>query len=221
MSRGWTNLLTRKDILAKLEKFVVSLPKEKEQLLQEKLSLANIFPASSSPTELEIGCGKGEFIAHKSKVEKNVNFLGIETKQKRIVSIIQKLDLVANDNVKLLRLFLDQDTTKILPSACFQKIYINYPDPWPKTKHHKNRLINEQFIQLISDLLAKKGVLQIITDDQNYALQIAETLASEKKLKKVTAKEQERLLANRQSTYFETLKLEQGFAPNFFLYQKI
>ncbi len=221
MSRGWTNLLTRKDIIAKLEKFVIHLPKEKEQLLQEKISLDKIFPTNSRSTELEIGCGKGEFIAHKSASQKATNFLGIEVKPKRIVSIVQKLDLLTTDNVRLLQLFLDQDSIKVLPAGSFVKIYINYPDPWPKAKHHKNRLINPQFISLLPDLLANSGILQIITDDQDYAQQIAQSLDSEKKLKQVGEKERKSLLANRQTTYFEKLKSEQGFAPNIFLYQKI
>ncbi len=221
MARGWTNLLTREDIKAKLEKFVLQLPSEKDELLQVRLDLEEIFAKSKNPTELEIGSGKGEFIAHKSLVEERVNFLGIEAKQKRIVSIIQKLDLEKNANVRLLRLFLDKQTIKIFPTGAFAKIYINYPDPWPKARHNKNRLINQEFVALLPELLQKGGILQIITDDKDYATQIHEALSGEKRLEKLPKEEQARLLENRKSTYFENLKLKQGFAPNFFLYKKI
>ncbi len=221
MSRGWTNLLTREDIVAKLAQFVLPLPKQKKQLLQMRLSLAEAFAHSFNPTELEIGCGKGEFIAHQSLRQPKTNFLGIETKQKRVVSIVQKLSLSENKNVRLLQLFLDKESINILPSKAFQKIYINYPDPWPKAKHHKHRLINKDFVALLPGLLQEKGVLQIVTDDLDYAQQIKEVLQSQQKLTKLNEKEQEKMLENRKSTYFETLKLKQGFAPNFFFYQKI
>jgi len=221
MSRGWTNLLTRDDIVAKLKAFVLALPAKKEQLLQMRITLRKIFADGTLPTELEIGCGKGEFIAHKSLCEPQTNFLGIETKKKRIVSIVQKLDLAQNKNVQLLQLFLDKESINILPTGSFQKIYINYPDPWPKAKHNKHRLINKEFIAFLPALLQENGVLQIITDDQNYAQQIKETLENEKRLTELSKEKQVKMLENRKSTYFETLKLKQGFAPNFFLYQKI
>ena len=222
MARGWTNLLKRSDIIAKIEKFVYELPKNYKEFKEKiSLDLSDFFENPALPLELEIGCGKGEFIAHKSKSEKSTNFVGIEVKPKRIVSIVKKLDIETNKNVKILNFFLDKESIKLLTNNAFEKIYINYPDPWPKKRHHKNRLINTEFVDLLLCLLKKDGVLQIITDDKDYAEQIKIVLEEKESLCEVDALAKQKLLADRKTTYFEEVKMQEGFAPNIFLFQKI
>ncbi len=222
MSRGWTNLLKRPDIIAKLEKFIYELPDDYKKSEDEiSLNLNDFFENSALPLELEIGCGKGEFIAHKSNSEKEINFVGIEVKPKRIVSIVQKLDLETNKNIKILNFFLDKESVKLLSGSTFEKIYINYPDPWPKKRHHKKRLIDAEFVNLLLLLLEEKGILQIITDNKNYAEQIKAVLEENKNLCEVDDCARKKLLTDRKTTYFEEIKREEGFEPNIFLFQKI
>jgi tRNA (guanine-N7-)-methyltransferase len=134
----------------------------------EPLDLKGLF-GNSNPVQLEIGGGRGEFIVGISTVNPQVNYLEIEVKGKRIKTMLRKLDREANSNVRLLRRFVDKDIRKILPVNCFERIHIYHPDPWPKRKHHKNRLIQVQFLEILHDLLIQNGEIWISTDHREYA----------------------------------------------------
>src|SRR6056297_1194466 len=108
---------------------------------------------NSAPIHLEIGCGKGEFLAMKSRVKWDKNFLGIEVKPKRIKSILKKLELQQHSNVRLLQLFVDAQSSQIIPPNSIEMIYINHPDPWPKRRHHKRRLLQDEFIDILHRIL--------------------------------------------------------------------
>ena len=113
------------------------------------LDFKKIF-GNDHPIHLEIGSGKGEFITKKSAIEKKINSIGIELKKRRIVTITKKLDIQNNQNVKLLRLFVDEKINEYIPENTFDIIYIQHPDPRPKRRHHKKRLIQNNFLNSLS-----------------------------------------------------------------------
>ena len=117
---------------------------------------------------LDIGCGEGEFISRLAYQYPKKKFIGIEIKYGRILKCLKKARALNLSNLG----FVISDATifidKALPDKSINKIFINNPDPWPKDKHHKNRLLNSDFIQLLHRKLKRKGNVYIKTDDINY-----------------------------------------------------
>ena len=117
---------------------------------------------------LDIGCGEGEFISRLAYQYPKKKFIGIEIKYGRILKSLKKARALNLSNLG----FVISDATifidKALPDKSINKIFINNPDPWPKDKHHKNRLLNSDFIQLLHRKLKRKGNVYIKTDDINY-----------------------------------------------------
>lgn len=174
------------------------------------------------PLHLEIGSGKGEFIQLQSLFLHAINFVGIELKAKRIITIVKKLDREKNANVRVTRLFVDEKINNWIPRDCFEQIYIYHPDPWPKRKHHKNRMIQHPFIDALSHILKPKGILRISTDHPDYAEWI---------IKKFSERDDYEPLFDQHSryiipedhfwTYFDEVKTNEGYIPQFLFYRKI
>jgi len=146
---------------------------EKEQFfcldLTERrlLDLPHIY-GNSNPVVLEIGSGKGEFIALYSRFHPAENILGIELKQRRIVNTLKRLDIQKNSNIRLMRLFVDENIGQVLPPESIAEVIINHPDPWPKNKHIKKRLINHNFLNALHHILKHQGLVKVSTDDMGY-----------------------------------------------------
>ena len=189
--------------------------------LEIKLNFRNIFGNDNS-VHLEIGSGRGEFLLHKSVQHPDVNFLAIELKEKRIKTIIRQLDTKINKNVRVIRLFVDDAITDYIQEGSFQMIYIIHPDPWPKRKHHKNRLIRHGFIDVLWRTLKSGGFIEISTDHKEYANWIIQHFRERKDFESVYDKgfinnpEEEHI-----ETFFEKKKREEGFEPFFMKYRKV
>ena len=189
----------------------------KEQIL----NFQEIF-GNDNPVHLEIGSGRGEFLLHKSVQHPGVNFLAIEFKEKRIKTIIRHLDLKINKNVRVIKLFVDEKVTDYVPKESFQIIYIIHPDPWPKRKHHKNRIIQHHFIDVLWKILKPEGIIQLSTDNEEYANWIIQHFRERKDFKSFykvgfsREPEEEHF-----ETYFEKKKREEGFEPFFLKFRKV
>lgn len=200
----------------KLNFFVIDINK-----VDLPIKFEEIF-GNNNPVHLEIGSGKGEFISKKSAIEKDINFIGIELKPKRIVTITKKLDVELNKNVRLIQLFVDEKINEYIPQNAFQIIYIQHPDPWPKRRHHKNRLIQNKFLDSLNKILKINGEVQIATDHPEYAKWIQKIFNSRKDFESIfekgysTDKPQ-----NHISTYFEERWEKIGYHPTFMFYRKV
>jgi len=118
---------------------------------------------------LEIGSGKGEFIAQASAQKPNVNFIGIELKSRRITTISKKLDPEINSNVKLFRSYVTTEFMNRFPAESIDRIYVFHPDPWPKKRHYKKRLIQTDFLDALYKVLKSDGEVYLSTDFKDYA----------------------------------------------------
>ncbi|MCK4655180.1 MAG: tRNA (guanosine(46)-N7)-methyltransferase TrmB [Candidatus Cloacimonetes bacterium] len=186
-----------------------------------QLDIKNIF-GNDNPVHLEIGSGRGEFLIQKALNFPDVNFLGVDIKEKRIKTMLRKLDLEKHANVKLLRVLVDENIKKWIKANSLEKIYILHPDPWPKRKHHKHRLIQESFIDALSKVLVLNGILEIATDHEEYTNWIIKlfkdrcNFISHFKDGFVRTPQESHI-----ETYFETKKRNEGFEPFFMKYEKI
>ena len=186
-----------------------------------KFNFSNIF-GNDNPVYLEIGSGRGEFLLQIAAELYNINFLAIELKENRIKTIIRQLDPKIHKNVRIVRLFVDNKITDYLPEESVKMIYIIHPDPWPKRKHHKNRLIQHDFIDVLWKILKPGGILQLSTDHEEYADWIIQHFLERKDFESFYEKgfsrypEEEHI-----ETFFEKKKKEEGFKPFFMKYRKI
>jgi tRNA (guanine-N7-)-methyltransferase len=189
--------------------------------LGTKFNFRDIFE-NENPVHLEIGSGRGEFLLHKSVQHPDVNFLAIELKEKRIKTIIRQLDPKINKNVRVIKLFVDERITDYVLEGSFQMIYIIHPDPWPKRKHHKNRLIQHGFIDVLWKILKPEGIVELSTDHEEYADWIIQHFLERKDFesfydKGFTRDSEERHI----ETFFEKRKKQEGFLPFFMKYRKV
>ena len=133
----------------------------------EPLRLEELFPVSH-PVELEIGCGDGGFLLEWATRHPKKNFIGVE----RLLGRIRKLDKKGRrnelTNLYLLRFEARYLLQYLLPDRAFDVVHIYFPDPWPKDKHRRHRLIDEHFPELARRILLPNGIVHLRTDDSDY-----------------------------------------------------
>lgn len=190
-------------------------------LVTEPYDWKKVF-GNSNPIHLEIGSGKGEFLSVAAARNPNINFIGIELKHKRIVSIMKKLDMNIHRNVRLMELFVDESISEKISPGSIACIYIQHPDPWPKRKHIKNRLIQQSLLDCLSGILEPGGTIEVSTDHAGYR---DWTLSQFKKREDFSSLVPDGYTYEPEeghvTTYFEIEKRQEGFEPCFMKYQKV
>ncbi len=137
----------------------------------EPLELQAMF-GRPAPLHVDLGCGDGSFLAAVARQNPQKNFLGIERLLKRARSATRKM---ANlENVRILRadsLFVLRD---LLAPESVETFYLLFPDPWPKRRHHRRRLVSGDFLGAVWAALGPAGTLRIATDHTEYCSRIRE-----------------------------------------------
>jgi len=125
---------------------------------------------NDNPLHLEVGFGNGKFLIEMAAKEPENNFIGLDFYHKGIRKArINKLQ------IKNIRIIYGDAREKIpvyFKDADLDRIYINFPDPWPKKRHYKRRLIKPPFVELITGKLVSDGKVLVATDNEPYALEI-------------------------------------------------
>ena len=144
------------------------------QSITEPLRLEELFPFQQ-PTELEIGCGDGGFLFQMAQQYPERNFLGVERLLGRIRKLSKKGQRAGLTNLWLARIEARYVMKYLLPEKAFEVIHVYFPDPWPKDKHARHRLIDKEFPSHAARLLKPNGVIYLRTDDTSYFEQMQET----------------------------------------------
>jgi tRNA (guanine-N7-)-methyltransferase len=135
------------------------------------------------PVELEIGIGKGTFLTEQAKAHPETNFFGIEYARWFWRSASDRLRRNGCTNSRTVRAEANYFFSEFIPDASLSVIHVYFPDPWPKKRHHKRRLIQAPFIQQAIRTLIPGGRLQLVTDHQDYSEQMEKVIkASEMKI---------------------------------------
>ncbi|MBI5612175.1 MAG: tRNA (guanosine(46)-N7)-methyltransferase TrmB [Gammaproteobacteria bacterium] len=132
------------------------------------LDFAALFP-NRTPPIVEIGFGNGEALATLAAAHPENNYLGIEVHRPGIGSLLLRLDSGALTNVRLLEGDAKEVLAQRIPPGSVQAVHVFFPDPWPKKRHHKRRLVQADFVASIQRALAPDGYLHLATDWQEYA----------------------------------------------------
>lgn len=141
------------------------------------LDLRRLF-GRNAPTVLEIGFGNGESLTQQAVERPDTNFLGIEVHEPGIGHCLIRIRDLGLENVRLLRHDAIEILEHSLAPGSLQRINLYFPDPWPKKRHHKRRIVQPAFVALCARALGPGGTLHIATDWANYAEHIDETVSA-------------------------------------------
>lgn len=135
--------------------------------LPRPIRWADLF-GNDHPVELEIGMGKGTFLTEQARARPDVNFFGIEWANWFWRYASDRLRRHGCTNARTVRAEASYFLTEFVPAESLSVLHIYFPDPWPKARHHKRRLIQPKFVPLIHRVLAPGGRLQVVTDHKGY-----------------------------------------------------
>lgn len=126
---------------------------------------------------LEIGFGNGDLLASVAATHGDTDFIGVEVHEPGVGHCLLQLETLGLTNVRL----ICHDAIEVLqhqvPDAALNQINLFFPDPWPKKRHHKRRIVQPTFLALIHRKLAPEGLFHVATDWANYAEHIEETVS--------------------------------------------
>lgn len=132
----------------------------------------------TAPLVLEIGSGMGETTAEITQQNPAVDFIAIEVHGPGIGSLLKKIDALQLKNLRLIRHDAVAVLQSMVPDGLLAGIHLFFPDPWPKKRHHKRRLVQPPFAALAARKLAPGGYFHAATDWPEYAVQIDEVFSS-------------------------------------------
>ncbi len=128
-------------------------------------------------TWLEVGFGGGEHLAHQAGLHKDVQFIGCEPYVNGIAGLLKHI----NDNhISNIKIYSDDARVLIneLAAGSIERVFVLYPDPWPKSRHHKRRIISTEFLDSLSRVMKPGAELRLATDYADYATWMLERLLS-------------------------------------------
>ncbi len=120
---------------------------------------------NSNPIRIEIGCGKGDFIVGTAEKDPDVNFLAIEKVSDVLMLAAEKVKRSKLKNIRVCCVDA-KELAEIFPEGSIDRIYLNFSDPWPKTRHEKRRLTYRTFLEIYKKILKKDGAIFFKTDNR-------------------------------------------------------
>ncbi|MEO6034694.1 MAG: tRNA (guanosine(46)-N7)-methyltransferase TrmB [Verrucomicrobiota bacterium] len=150
----------------------------------ECLSVEGLFP-TTHPLEVELGAGDGSFLAKYATANPERNFIGVERLLGRLRKIDRKGLRAGLTNLRLVRIEASYLLEFLLPEKSVSAFHVYFPDPWPKRKHRKNRLVKERFTELAGKVLLPNGMIYLRTDDADYFAQMVRVFEANRSFTKV------------------------------------
>lgn len=120
---------------------------------------------NNNPIHLEIGMGKGQFIARQAELNPKINFIGLEIEDSIILRAARKISTQSLSNLRLIN-YNALNLNELFKEKSVSKIYLNFSDPWPKTRHEKRRFTSDDFLNLYKKVLVEDGIIEMKTDNR-------------------------------------------------------
>jgi tRNA (guanine-N7-)-methyltransferase len=166
------------------ESLIYTLPS-----ILEHIELPKLFP-KPQPLEVELGSGDGSFLVNYATQHPENNFIGVERLLGRIRKMTRRARREHLENLRGVRIESSYFLEYLLPRHSAAALHIYFPDPWPKRKHRRHRLINERFPAVASQALVPEGKVYLRTDDQAYFSQMLEVFAAAPDFEPIAAPEE-------------------------------
>ena len=140
---------------------------------------------NKNPCILDIGFGDGKLLSNIANINTNFNFIGLEVYESGIGNILKQIENSNLSNLKVSNIDAVSFLKKYVQDNSFYGISLFFPDPWPKKRHYKRRIINASFLEGLLMKIKKNGFVKIVTDWENYGERIIELLDGNKKFEKI------------------------------------
>jgi tRNA (guanine-N7-)-methyltransferase len=157
----------------------------------------------SAPVVLEIGGGTGVSTLAMAKAEPHLDVVAVEVYKRGLAQLLSAIDREGVTNIRLVRGDGFDVLQHMFGPDSLTGVRVFFPDPWPKARHHKRRLLQPATVALIADRLRPGGVLHAATDHAGYAEQIAEVGDAEPRLRRVSIEDALPISTNRPVTKYE------------------
>ncbi len=173
----------------------------------KSFDLASFLPERTTPPiEIEIGCGNGRFLAANAAKHPEVYYFGIERMMERLRRCSRKAERNENHNLTFVRVEAGRFVRELLPDHCVRAMYLFFPDPWPKRRHHKNRFFQREMCDTLNRVLIPGGVMYISTDHAEYFGEMQKYLSEDTRFEAIAPLVRE----EDEQTDFERLFLSKG-----------
>ncbi len=147
----------------------------------EPISFAAIFE-NNQPIEVDLGSGAGRFLIEAARQYPEKDFFGVERLLGRVRKTLRSASRLGLTNVRVLRLEIDYTVRYLLSPGSVSRLHLSFPDPWPKRRHQRRRLVDEDFLAASANALATGGELWIKTDHADYFQCITKAVDSRRDL---------------------------------------
>jgi tRNA (guanine-N7-)-methyltransferase len=171
---------------AQTRAFTELLPRYGIGFAPAPLHFADVF-GRTAPVVLEIGFGMGETTAAIAQAHPERDFLGIEVHAPGVGALLKRIEALSLSNVRVIRHDAVEVVEQMIPARSLAGIHVFFPDPWPKKRHHKRRLLQPAFVHALAERLAAGGYLHAATDWEDYAREMLATLSAEPSLANTAA----------------------------------
>ena len=174
----------------------------------------------SAPVVLEIGCGTGTATAAMANAEPHLDEIAVEVYRRGLAQQLGRIDREGITNIRLICGDGLDVLEHMVGSDALTGVRVFFPDPWPKSRHHKRRLMQPDTVALIADRLRRGGVLHVATDHPGYAAQIAEVTDAEPGLHRVEPGRVLPISVYRPTTKYESKAHHAGSAVSELVWEK-
>lgn len=181
--------------------------------LSQKDNITSWFE-KAQPIHIEVGSGMGRFITEMAKANPEINYIGIERDKNVMIRIVEKAIESDIKNLRLLTVDAEK-LTEIFNPGEIDRIYLNFSDPWPKTRHAKRRLTHANFLKIYETILKEDGEIHFKTDNQGLFEYSIESMSGYgMKLKNINLNLHENEPADNIKTEYEEKFSSKGFRIN-------
>jgi len=146
------------------------------------LDLLAIF-GRSAPLHVDLGCSDGSFLCELAQRHPHRNFLGIEKLVGRVAKACRKMAEL--DNVRVINVESSYAVRYLLPENSVETFYLLFPDPWPKRRHHRRRIVQPEFVDSIHRALEPAGFFRVATDQADYFQKMQRLVLSDPRFNKI------------------------------------
>lgn len=187
--------------------------------------ISPIAPRDSNPGfaryELEIGCGWGEYTRQTAAIQPKTFFLAIEKKLARVITSGREQKKLGITNVRYLILDVAWFFSGVFAAGQFDAVTINFPDPWPKLRHHKHRFVTPDLAEELARITAADSKFTFVSDDYRYSRECMEVFEASARWRNIAAPfSASHEIPGRSESFFEKLHRAEGATIYFLQYRK-
>ncbi|MDM5147443.1 tRNA (guanosine(46)-N7)-methyltransferase TrmB [Candidatus Persebacteraceae bacterium Df01] len=174
-----------------------------------------------APLFIEIGCGYGEALAALALAQPENNYVGFEVYTPGVGALLNKLDSAQITNARVVCADAALWLPQMIADDTLAGVYVFFPDPWPKKRHHKRRLLNPAFVALLAQKIMRGGFFHMATDWQSYADATNDYFLANACFERMSEAEAAKRLAARPHTRFAERGINEGRGTTDIIFQRI